>query len=61
MTPPTCTCAAARLRPAELVNTEIRQLAKGTAEWTPAELAKYARLRAEWGAAKARETVVPAA
>jgi hypothetical protein len=43
-----------------VVNAAIRALA-ARAEWTPEELAEYARLRAEWRAAVDRETVVPAA
>lgn len=54
-----CSCAPARS--ADAVNTAIRRLSAGRQVWTPEDLAALARLRAEWQAARARETAELAA
>lgn len=57
---PTCTCAVARPREADVVNEEIRALAR-RAPLDEDEGQELARLWTEWHAAQARETVAPAA
>lgn len=54
MSPPSCTCAAP-VRPAVVVNAEIRRLSEGRTDWSPEALGVLAVLRAEWAAARARE------
>ncbi|NUP52327.1 MAG: hypothetical protein HOW97_34150 [Catenulispora sp.] len=58
MSPISCPCAA--LRPAAVINAEIRDLVRRTRVWDEEALDALARLQAEWRAAVAREATLAA-
>lgn len=58
MSPVSCSCGS--VRPAAVVNAEIRALVAGVGQWTPEALAEYRRLIAEERAAVAREATLAA-